>query len=327
MTNKPQITEITDEQRAQFPAYVEKWIVAGRNTKPIDFEKARKVVLDVYQLIRDRGEYQGEPPNPPPHRIWKCASPNLANQAGMRLSGVSDGFWATQPFGSSVARFQVVADVLGARKYFDPMVIRALDLLEPLCMETGAVYWGHDFAIIVDRPSILKLTQVGNAHVLHCADGPAIAWGRGPDGEYSPDDPEGYAMFYWQGTEVPRAWVMEKPQTAEERRTRAAEVLQSSNAEVMRSGAEILGWDVILDALGKRIIDKHSDPKFGMLVEVDLPVPGGQTTTPGRFVIAECGTGRTIAFPVDPNAQTAIEAGARSYNVPVALYEKMTVRT
>ena len=194
-------------------------------------------------------------------------------------------------------------------------------------METGAVYWGHDFAIIVDRPSILKLTQVGNAHVLHCADGPAIAWGRGPDGEYSPDDPEGYAMFYWQGTEVPRAWVMEKPQTAEERRTRAAEVLQSSNAEVMRSGAEILGWDVILDALGKRIIDKHSDPKFGMLVEVDLPVPGSQATTPGRFVIAECGTGRTIAFPVDPNAQTAIEAGARSYNVPVALYEKMTVRT
>lgn len=343
------ITEITPAQQAQFPAYVEKWTKFGMNTSPMSFEKAKEIVLEVYQLVRDRGELEGPPPNPPPHRIWRCASPNLANQAGKALAGSGEGFWNVQSFGSSVARFQVVADVLGARARFSDLEIRALDLLEPLASEMGGVFFGRDFAIIVDRPSLMKLVPRGNSNVLHCPDGPAIAWGRGPDGEYSPDDPQGYAMFYWQGTEVPREWIMEKPQTDAARRARAAEILRSTNSEVLRSGAEIMGWVDILDALGKRVIDEDPNPMFGTLVEVDLPLPENfeeadrqdhlaklgkpvkpdqrvHRSTPSRFVIARCGTGRTIAFPAMPEARTAVEAGAMSYGVDVETYRKIKTR-
>jgi len=343
------ITEITPEQRAQFPAYVRKWTEFGMNTSPMDFERAKEIVLEVYRLVRDRGELEGPPADPPPHRIWRCSSPNLANLAGQRLSGTTEGFWSVQSFGSSVARFQVVADVLGARAGFSEVEVRALDLLEPLASEMGGVFFGRDFAIIVDRPSIMRLVPRGNSNVLHCPDGPAIAWGRGPDGEYSPDDPEGYAMFYWQGTEVPREWIMEKPRTPEERAARAAEILRSTNSEVLRSGAEIMGWVEVLDALGKRVIDEDPNPMFGTLVEVDLPLPENfeeadrqdaleregrpvkperrvHRSTRSRFVIARCGTGRTIAFPAMPEARTAVEAGAMSYGLDVETYRKLKTR-
>jgi len=90
----------------------------------------------------------------------------------------------------------------------------------------------------------------------------------------------------------------------------------------MRAGCEILGWLPVLQALGMQVIEENPNPMFGKLVQVDLP-----DSPNSRFLIAECGTNRTIAVPVSSEAKTAVEAGAMSYGVPVEVYKMMKIRT
>jgi len=196
----------------------------------------------------------------------------------------------------------------------------------PNCYSLRIITWPEGTHIIIlDRPSVVRFTTVTGRPVLHYPEGPALAWGRGngPRAE----------KYFWEGLELPAHWYT-LPRTPENLKQLASEVLTASNMELRRSGAELIGWIHILDSLNMVVIDEHPDPKFGRLVEVDLPglprrwrANEPAEVTKQRFLVAQCGTGRQIAVVVDPTATTALEAGARSYNVPVELYAKMGVRT
>lgn len=80
------------------------------------------------------------------------------------------------------------------------------------------------------------------------------------------------------------------------------------NIEQRRAAAEIVGWHRVLEQLDARTIDEDVDPQVGRLVEVDLPDADRE-----RFVVVQCGTGRTFALPVPPTMQTALGDDISTY--------------
>lgn len=304
------LTELTAEMKAKMPFYLDKYTQIGRDTREADWATAEDVIRQFYRFAD----------LPVPDRFYRCRNPVLAAQAGDVLAKELDGVGGKHLFSaasvaSGAARFDFLVNGCGVKI---PVVDRqeALSIFVASC---GGFYPHTKFAIIYDRPSILKIQVTNGQGVLHCEDGPALAWGRGEDGQYSPEDIYGLALYYWQGTRVPDAWITDKPgDDPVKLKARAAEILAHPNQEVLRAGCEIVGWVPVLEALGMRVIDEHPEPHFGRLVEVDLP-----NAPNARFLVAQCGTGRTIAVPADPEATTALEAGALSYNVPVELYARL----
>jgi hypothetical protein len=162
-------------------------------------------------------------------------------------------------------------------------------------------WWPHkEFVIVCDRPVRLQRDDRGR---LHSGDGPAIAW------------EDGWGVYSWHGTVVPHEWIEQRESLAPET------VLHWSNTEQRRAGCEILGWDRILSSLPHRVLDADPDPEIGTLIEIDLPDSPGE-----RFVRARCGTGRWIYYGAPPEASTALEACAASYQLASEEY-RPEVRT
>jgi hypothetical protein len=186
----------------------------------------------------------------------------------------------------------------------DPEDLRKLRLQERLSDAASSIYV-FDFGIICTTRPRTKWTstQLADRPVLHCADGPAVVF---PDME----------LYFWRGTRVPREFIM-APETIDPSRA-----LTEENTEQRRALCEILGWDKVLAHLQPRLIDEHPEPRFGQLLEADLP-----NAPNTRFLRAQCGTGKWITILVDPEAATAVEAGARSYNVSQELYKELKLRT
>ncbi len=327
------ISEITEAQKAKMPEYVQKWTEIGRSTAPMDFEKTVELIMLTMNKVNAENTWD-DAPAIPPERIFRCSSPILAQQAGRQIATEMgypeeevDGYWPAQVYGSSAARFDFILNEMGVIARLDASQKKAWEILEVFAQVCGGVYFGPNFAIVADRPAVLKLMQLGNTHVLHCPDGPAIAWGRDADGNYDPNDPYGSALYYWQGTEVPCQWVVDRPTDKEGLRALAQEILQDPNAERRTAGCELIGWANILEALEPRVLDKHENPMFGELVEVDFPRREGGGTEPVKFLVAMCGTGRRIAFPAMPEATTALEAGAMSYRLTVEEYSRLKYRS
>jgi hypothetical protein len=317
--SQTQITELTDEQKALLPKYRDDQIAESRRTDEADFKAAEPIIRRMLEVSNIELS--------PNFRFIHCRNPVLAAQAGDVLAKKIDGVGGksllqASAYGGLSARNCYLVEVGGVKLNED--LLERMYLLRDFTRLCGGVYLHSHFAIIYDRPSILKLVMQGDRGVLHCEDGPAIAWGRGPDGSYSPEDEFGYALYYWQGTRVPEHWILNKPNPddREAMKVRAQEVLSQTNQETLRAGCEILGWTPILEALGMKVLDEDPNPSFGKLVSVDLP-----NAPDSRFIVAECGTGRTIAVPVSAEAKTAVEAGAMSYGVPVAMYRLLKVRT
>lgn len=156
------------------------------------------------------------------------------------------------------------------------------------------------FAVVTDRP---KRVHVDDRNRLHSETGPAQEWA------------DGYKLYYWHGTSVPSEWV----ETPEQLTPEIA--LSQRNIEKRRAACEMLKWK-IFDHLPYTYIDRNPDPKFGDLIEVDLPETGKS-----RFLRAHCPTGRTFVLPVPIDVNTAVEAGAWSYDIPPAEYLQLQSRT
>lgn len=153
---------------------------------------------------------------------------------------------------------------------------------------------------VSERPRFIAQDEDG---LLHNPRGPAI------------DFRDGWSLHAWRGTLVPRAWIEDPasltPETA----------LTYPNVDQRRAACEILGWDIVLDRLNARTIERDDDPSIGELVDVDIPEIGRE-----RFLRVTCGTGRRFALPVPPHVTTALEANAWTYGLDADAY-KPEVRT
>ncbi len=158
---------------------------------------------------------------------------------------------------------------------------------ERLAMISGPRYTHREFAVVCDRPTLLRHEN----NVPHCADGPAVAWS------------DGFQAWYWRGVAVPRAWI-ETPDAVD-----CKAILSWRNIEQRRAATEILGWDRILGSVRARVVDQDTDPMIGTLLEADIPDSPGS-----RFLRVLCGTGRTFVLSVPPSVTTAREANAWTYS-------------
>jgi hypothetical protein len=175
-----------------------------------------------------------------------------------------------------------------------------LDTWAALMRSSGWWFPFADVCIMTERHRALHFDADRR---LHCETGPAI------------ECRDGFRVYAWHGVRVPAEWIEDRaaldPATA----------LTWANVEQRHAAAQIIGWARILEELPVRVIDSDPNPLFGDLLEVDLP-----DAPNSRFLRARCGTGRTIVIGVSPDARTAVEAGAMSYDVPVDVYRLLEDR-
>ena len=173
--------------------------------------------------------------------------------------------------------------------------------LRAVC-ETCGWWWSFERAVVLsDRPRVIRFDDEGR---LHCESGPSV------------DYADGTQVFTWHGQPIPGGWVTGKPPSA-------TEAIHWANMDQRAAACEIIGWDKILDQLDAKVIDDSGDPKWGRLVEVDLPDSGRE-----RFLDAMCGTGRRFALPVPPEtcsvdeAQSALHGGLPASLLRLASHER-----
>lgn len=152
---------------------------------------------------------------------------------------------------------------------------------ERLAKSCFLVEWGEDFVTIIDRPEAIRMQD----NVLHCENGPAIVFR------------DGWSVYSWRGTRVPKEWIEGKPSVTD--------AINHENVEMRRCAAEIIGWNVVLEELNARSIDKNENPMIGEVLEVDLPDIGTE-----RFLRVMCGTKREFALPIPPDIGDARSAQA-----------------
>ena len=147
--------------------------------------------------------------------------------------------------------------------------------------------------ILCERHNVLKRDV---EHRLHSENGASVGY------------PDGWELFFWHGTAVPKEWILDKENVD------PSLALNHENAEERRCLAEILGWETVLQQLNPVTIDKDVDPEIGELIEVKHPSLGD---TAERFIRVKCGTGRDFVLPVPPEMKTAAEANAWTYGIDV----------
>lgn len=280
------LEKLTPEQEARLPQIRDEWLAIGCSTEPCDFEAAKEAACRAYK----------EAGLAAPTRFYHARGPLEAAEMAVDLTN-------TEPL-SETDRKDELSQALRGMTFgshdaawlslysaFAEFGLEAAKRLEPL-MDLAKVcgWWApyKDFVIFQDRHSVLRRDE---RHLLHCEDGPAVAYR------------DGFTLYFWHGVNVPSHWIMEK------NALNPADILKETNVEKRRAGCEIIGWGRILEILGATLIDENENPQIGTLYEADLPDSGKE-----RFLQVKCGTGRDFVIPVPPETQTALDAQRWMWN-------------
>ena len=182
---------------------------------------------------------------------------------------------------------------------------------------TAGWWWPFkDFVMVSERPIEVHLEEIGprgfGSHRLHCETGPAISWS------------DGYALYFWHGVRVPE-WVIVSP---------SVELINGEkNSEVRRAGIESLGWPIYIMDVGLKLIHSEADPgNYPNQLEL-YDVPEQLFDEPIRVLLMtngspdRSGSQRQYAETVPDSINTAAEAAAWQYRVPVEIYRQLVRRT
>jgi len=273
------IQELTKDQEAKFPFYVDKWTKIGLSTKPLDKAKAEKAVCFAYQCAGEKA----------PKDFHFASSPQAAKELIKKLS---KGVMRDSEIINSM---MYGAQDSGWLSFYDfcltELEIDACKKLEGLMAVAEHCGWWSGFdtcAVIQEKPIKILFDEDGQSHG---ETGPAI--------EYS----DGFGVYMWHGTRVKKNWILNPENINLE------ELLRWPNMEQRRAGCEIVGWVKILKKLNGKSIDKFRDcrtnefnPEIGELFEVDLPDLGKS-----KFLKYTCDTGREFASPMPQTMQTAMK--------------------
>jgi hypothetical protein len=286
------IESLTEEQKAQLPFYVDKWLKIGLATGPVDLENAKKAVCLAYKaanLSEPTKFYHATGPIDA-IRIIQELDPSLTKKEIFEsmIHGAHDAFW--------LSFYDCVKEVLKLDCY-EPLI----GLIE-LAKYSGWLNVYEDVVVFQDRPEYIKFD---NEKRLHCDSGPAIRY------------TDGFAVYVWHGTSIPAEWIDNKDTMD------VSIALTWPNVEQRRCACEILGWKKVIDTLKSTVIDEDNDPEVGTLLEIDLPEIGKE-----KFLRVMCGTKREFVLPVPPSMKTALQANAWTFGVEdVMSFLKPEVRT
>jgi len=185
--------------------------------------------------------------------------------------------------------------------------------------DTAGWWWPHkQFVMVSDRPVVLHLEQAQptgwGSHRLHCETGPAIAWA------------DGWALWYWHGTQVPQALI--------DGRWTTDDILREPNSEIRRCAIERMGWPEFVAAAGLRQVGKTMpDPGNPGHTIALYDVPEQIYDEPVRVLLCTNGTAERdgtrhqFGLTVPASVLTPVAAAAWGYGLNPSQYAQMQRRT
>lgn len=227
------ITELTKEQIAKFPEYVEKWSKIGLDTKPIDKEAAKIFVKKLYKFL-------GRTEDPEvifasgPVDAWNIIEKNYKEKIEFVWPYLDGQFWA-----SYIAWIKYYQEVVGIKIEVDISIIEEV-------VNFGNIYPLDKCCIFVEKMKVCKK----NANGLHCEEAPAV--------EYN----DGTKIFALNGVVVPE-WLAVTPAG----KIKAKDFSTITNAEIRREFVRKVGIERICQEMETVLLDKSGDYE---LHEVDL---------------------------------------------------------
>lgn len=279
------LTELTSEQKAQLKPWADKWIKIGLSTEQADWNTFEINIRKCYEFANlDQ-----------PKEIIRISSPlrivdykdkfdtaasvysavySAVNSAVHSAVGsvIYSVYSAVDSIYSAVGSIvdSAVGSIVYSPAYFGGQFwsgwLAFISFSRDICklelpgnlwerftayentIKSAGPYWTFkDTVIVSDRP---KHIDLDDRERLHSLNRQSIEWRNG-DGIYA-----------YHGVVVPKK-VITNPDSYT-----AKEIKEINNTEIIRSLAEILGWDKYLDKLGIKTIDKWTDPKTGLKYEL-----------------------------------------------------------
>lgn len=226
------IEKLTRQQIELFAAYVKKWTDVGLCTAPINFERAKAAILEVYRC----GGIA------PPKEIVYCASPIEAQRKINKYTGT-----AKMKYISSTLEGQHNAGIVAFYKFFQEAcgLVQETAKMEGIfqaTQECGWMYLYKTIAFVCDRPNTLYRDGMAR---LHNNDTAALTY------------PDGYSIYAWHGTRVPE-YVIVHPE-----KITVDDIMNEKNQEIRRVKIIKFGIDNLVNSNEVILIDE--DPEFGAL--------------------------------------------------------------
>lgn len=263
-----EITELTEEQRAAMPGWVDKWVANGLSTEPADFDKAEKAAVACYNLIgKPAPTIRLHMGSPYAAIVGGCLSsvyyqqhqkpvPNLHEIVGrnirrekfslkkdygvdVNITNLNDyiktnwyNYRGANLWSSWIAYVTYFRDICN----WENPALENFKLDETISTNCGLVWFSEECVALSDRPkSIVR----DNGNRLHNDVGKAL--------EYH----DGWGVYSWHGYRIPedKEWIIEtknllNPNVIE----------KETNAELRRIMLEIYGFENYLKERGATLI-------------------------------------------------------------------------
>lgn len=244
---------IPQENLANIPKYVQKWLPIEKCTDRINKEEAIKAIHLAYSLCN--------PPIKPPKTIKFFESPQAAVIAVQIYEYCKDnkiddpkslndeqidtmyeylktnGQYITGGFGSMHAGEMAFYDFFKYEFNQDHSVLEGLEAIVKTCG-----YWWpfEDIVFISDRPDFLSVDENNQAH---CENGPAIHY------------TDGYQIFIWHGFQIPddKTWIITNPE-----KLNVNIITEETNEDIKAIMIAKYGTERYLTDIGAKIIDMDS---------------------------------------------------------------------
>lgn len=264
------ITELTPEQTAKFPEYVDKWLKIGLSTEPTDLEKAKIYIKMAYEAT---GELE------PPTDFYLVDSPQACIELDQKLSGLdARSCLENMCYGNQDAAWLSFYD------YF----LRECNVEE--CAKLNGLFglaehcgwWSprETYAIVCNRPSEIHMD---NENRLHNDSGMAVKYR------------DGYGIWSINGISVTEQIVM-RPETLT-----VSQIDSESNNDVRSIMIDRFGWSRYIKDSKAKCLDKRTN-------DVENTMEALYQTRDDNRLLVTCPTGRMFSLGVPNTIMTCVEA-------------------
>lgn len=311
---------LTDEHLALIAKVRDEWVEIALSTERCDRAKAEEAVKKLYEVrgfkVPELFVWQDSPmggiqaaaalqagimPEDPHTADWAALAPKdkLSSQIGLDLSPWRDAYW--------LALLTCALPIAG----MDPSA--ELDAAAAAVKEIGWWWPMTEAVVMTERPTLISRDKEGR---LHNENGPAL------------DYADGYALWAWHGTRVPKGLIMGE--------WTISDILNERNTEIRRCAIEARGWDKFIEEanlapVGNAVPDPGNAPFTIQLF--DLPEQLSDMYEE-RARILLCtngseerdGTRHRFGLVVPGHHDDPVAAAADLYGIPRQAYANLEVR-